>query len=294
MRRAIVALASLTTVLAANPAHAEPVVLKPSSPWNVEFADEKCRLSRIFGQGDARHLLLIEQFGPETRFIMTAAGPSFERFKDREVTGLKFLSARDEIEIKPFLGTITDFGPAVVASSVPSAQKAETIPSPDSERIVTGLPHLDTDSAKEIEFVSLRQTKGGEVRLISGPLDDAFAVLNQCTADLVSVWGLNVEQQRAASKRPRWIDPEKVTKKILDSYPSSAVRQGEQGLLRMRLMVNEVGGVESCLIISATKTKKLDGPPCRIMQKAQFEPALDAEGKPMRSFFLTAITYTLN
>ena len=57
MRRAAFALAAIATVTSPAAAAADPVVLKPSSPWNVDFAETKCRLARLFGEGDDRHLL---------------------------------------------------------------------------------------------------------------------------------------------------------------------------------------------------------------------------------------------
>jgi hypothetical protein len=61
MRAAVLALAALSTALAAMPAQAEPVVLKPSSPWNVDFGEDKCRLSRLFGEGENQHYLAFQQ-----------------------------------------------------------------------------------------------------------------------------------------------------------------------------------------------------------------------------------------
>lgn len=50
MLRTTLALAALSLALAAVPSRAEPVVLKPSSPWSVDFGENKCRLVRFFGR----------------------------------------------------------------------------------------------------------------------------------------------------------------------------------------------------------------------------------------------------
>ena len=44
----ILALATPTLAAAAAPA---PLALKPTSAWQVDYADERCRLGRQFGEG---------------------------------------------------------------------------------------------------------------------------------------------------------------------------------------------------------------------------------------------------
>ena len=58
-----------------------PAVLEPSTYWNVDFGEEKCRLARAFGDAENRHLLFIEQGGPSSSFGMIAVGDAFERFR---------------------------------------------------------------------------------------------------------------------------------------------------------------------------------------------------------------------
>jgi hypothetical protein len=46
----------LLAALAAGPLSAKapptPLTLEPSSPWNMHYADDSCRLLRSFGKGD--------------------------------------------------------------------------------------------------------------------------------------------------------------------------------------------------------------------------------------------------
>jgi hypothetical protein len=49
--------------------------------------------------------------------------------------------------------------------------------------------------------------------------------------------------------------------------------------------------VESCTILKATQTEQLESPACKVMQRAQFEPARDAAGQPFRSLYVTSIIY---
>lgn len=289
MRHAVLALAALPA-LVAMPAQAKVVEVAPSSPWNVDFGENKCRLARFFGEGESRHLLFFEQYWPGERFGMTVAGPSFKRYRSGDRTDLKFFAAQEPSKTKPFTGTVGEFGDGVVYSTLDLAKDSE--PNGQDEIAPARVPQLDKDTARQVEFVSLRQ-RGDEVRLLSGPLDEAFAVLDNCALDLIGTWGLDVAQHRTATRLPRWVNKDAVVRKIVAVYPREALNAGEQGIMRMRVTVSAEGAVEDCAIIKATETERLESPACKAMQTARFEPALDAEGKPMRSYYAESIIYVI-
>lgn len=287
MRHAVLALAALPA-LVAPPAQAKSVDIAPSSPWNVDFGADKCRLARFFGEGENRHLLFFEQYWPGDRFGMTVAGPSYKRFQSRIRTDVRFSEAQKPFETLPFTGTVGDYGSGVIFSTLSLAKDEAREPAEDAAP--TRVPELDKNAARQAEFVSLRQ-RGDQIRLLSGPLDEAFAVLDNCALDLIGTWGLDVAQHRTATRLPRWINKDAVVKRIVAVYPRQALNSGEQGIMRMRVTVSEQGTVETCTIIKATTTEQLESPACKAMQGARFEPALDANGKPMRSYFAETIVY---
>ncbi|MDP4605890.1 MAG: energy transducer TonB [Erythrobacter sp.] len=291
MRPTLLTLAALSTALTATPAQAEVVEIAPSSPWNVDFGATKCRLARFFGEGDARHLLFFEQYWPGEYLGMTVAGPSFARYGSRKPTDLRFMATQEPRETEPFTGTVGEYGEGVIYSTINVAAGITPRNGDNSaEGARTGLPELDKDAARKVEFVSVRQ-RGDEVRLMSGPLDEAFGVLDQCARDLIGDWGLDVEQHRTMTRRPQWTNKDAVVRRIMSSYPREALQRGEQGIMRMRVIVSTEGAVEDCAVIKATSTERLDSPACRAMLNARFEPALDAAGQPMRSYFAESIVY---
>lgn len=288
MRRTVIALAALAT-LAAAPAQAEVVEIAPSSPWNIDFGETKCRLARFFGEGEAKHILFFEQYWPGTRVGMTMAGPSYDRYRSRERTDLRFLAAQEPQESRPFTGTVGEFGEGLIYSSINIA-KGITPKGADEDSASARLPSLDMEAARQVEFVATRQ-RGEELRLVTGPLDEAFAALDACSLDLVGTWGLDIEQHRTATRLPQWINKDAIVRRIMVAYPRGALMSGEQGIMRMRVIVNAQGTVEDCAILKSTETNRLDSPACRAMADARFEPALDAAGQPMRSYFAETIVY---
>ena len=152
---------------------------------------------------------------------------------------------------------------------------------------------LDVDAANAVEFVSVRQRKR-EVRLQTGDLGDAFKVLNDCTMGLVESWGLDRAAHLTARSLPKWLNEEEIAKGISGRYPNRALRKGESGFVNLRVMVSESGTMTECVVENVTEAQTLESPACAEMRKAQFEPALDANGQPMKSFYQTRITYRIN
>jgi TonB family protein len=284
MRRTLLALAALAT---AAPAHAAPVVLTPSSQWSVDFADEKCRLIRTFGEGEDRHLLAFQQYWPSRRLGLTVAGSGLKRFVSRARTDLRVSESQEPVRGTPFTGKVEGFGDAVIYSEV-ELDSRDT----GSEENTGGVAMVDTAFGKQVQFLELRQGQR-QVRLATGPMDAAFEVLNQCTMDLLRQWGLDAEKHRTALSGPKWLNRDALVRRITATYPSDASAQGEQGIMRMRVIVAADGSVESCTILKVTNTTRLDSPACEVMQRAKFEPARDAAGQPFRSFYATGITYQI-
>lgn len=292
MRRLFLPLMPVITSFSTAPASAEPVVLQPSAPWAVDFGVDKCRLTRVFGEGENQHLLAFQQYWPASDTGLTVAGPALATFRSLDRTDVRFFATQKPFRTTPFTGSVQGFGSGVIFSSIDIAV-GEPEASSGDEPAATALPQLDLETGSKVEFLELRQ--GGRlVRLKTGPLDAAFKVLNQCTQDLLRDWGLDVERHRTASAAPRWINQAALVRKIVSDYPARAAAQGEQAIMRMRIVVSAEGGVESCTIVKATDTKRLESDACKVMQGAKFEPARDAVGQPMRSIFATSITYRID
>lgn len=290
---AALALAGVLAVTLVSPALAEPTVLKPSGNWHVDYGDDVCRLGREFSDGKNTHYFTLKQYWPAASAGMTVAGPGFRRFVSREKTTLRFAADNPGFEGRPFTGTVEGYGPALVFSAINLA-KGEPVPNqPDADDSESGRGALDLREAAKVRFVEFKQGVR-IVRLETGPLADAFKVMNDCTASLVKEWGLDPERLRTAQSGPRWINQAALVRKIAAAYPGGALLRGEQGIMRMRVIVDAQGAVEQCTIIKATETERLESPACEVMKSAEFEPARDAAGQPMRSYYATSITYQIS
>jgi len=277
----------------ASPALAEPAALKPSSNWHVDYGEDVCRLSREFGDEKNKHYLTLRQYWPAREAGLTVAGPAFRKFASRQKTSLRFAEDRPEWESRPFAGTVEGYGSAVIFATVNIAKAEPESNQADSAGKENPRGGLDLSEAAKVRFVELKQGVR-VVRLDTGPLTEAFKVMNDCTTSLVKEWGLDPERLRTAQNGPRWINQASLVRKIGSLYPGGALLGGEQGIMRMRVIVDDQGAVEQCSIIKATNTQNLESPACEVMKSAKFEPARDATGQPMRSFYATSISYVIN
>ncbi len=261
------------------------VRLEPLTPWNIDFGENRCRLTRMFGSAEDRHLLMFEQAAPGRYFGLTLAGRSIERFKTATKVGLGLERDEPMLEIERFgHGTVADFGSAVIISAL----ALNETPPEGALRAAS----VDLDAAATIDRIVLQRGKL-VVSLETGNLKDALAALNTCSADLLAQWGLDpVEHQNYVPAF--WNNSETVIARIKATYPRVAERRGEQAIIRLRVIVEHDGSVSNCLIDESTIAVTLESPACKEMQRATFNPARNARGEPMRSFYSTTITYALS
>jgi protein TonB len=79
-----------------------------------------------------------------------------------------------------------------------------------------------------------------------------------------------------------------------EDYPSSAVRNEEQGTTRFRLGVGPDGKVAECTVTGSSGSSALDSATCRLMkQRARFTPARNSDGQATSDSVASAIRWVL-
>ncbi|QNM82991.1 energy transducer TonB [Sphingomonas sabuli] len=77
-----------------------------------------------------------------------------------------------------------------------------------------------------------------------------------------------------------------------DDYPAIALENEEGGRVRVRLVIAPSGFVESCKVIESSGSTSLDEQTCAVIRaRAQFSPAKDAKGRPIKDTYLQTITW---
>jgi protein TonB len=79
-----------------------------------------------------------------------------------------------------------------------------------------------------------------------------------------------------------------------EDYPTTAVRNEEQGTTRFRLAVGPDGRVKECTVTSSSGSSALDATTCKLMrQRAKFTPAKNNRGEPTGDTVTNAIRWVL-
>ena len=300
----------------------QPQVLQPSSKWNLDYAESKCRLLRTFGEGDDEVVLIMDQSRPGDVFSMTVAGKPMKDLRldprDRAggiTTGGRFQHEPEKVEVRfgpgeesrevSYLkGDLGPYKPALIFSSMNfrGAEPEGNEAGPESGKVVvqavTPGPidflarDISMERTRQIEWLQFDR-RGGSIRLATGPMDVPIAGMQTCLEDLAQHWDIDVPAHRALSRLVQtaddggtWIRP--------DDYPDSAIRAGEQAILNFRLSVGPNGIPTNCEIVRFTKATEFDEISCkRMLERARFEPALDSQGQAIKSVYFGTIRFVM-
>lgn len=258
--------------------------LQPISKWVLDFGDNKCRLARTFGSENDKHLLMFEQAAPRSIFGLTLAGPELRRFHGSQSFSLGMAGDKPMAQREQFAsGNVDNVGKAIIIASHSLG------PNFSAQGLLSA--GISLDDAAAIDRIVLER-RGHVLTFETGNMRKPIEALNICTSDLLKDWGLDQARHKSYVP-PRWTNEEAVTRRISVAYPSQALLRGEQAIFQMRVIVEADGTVADCHIENATETERLNSPACKQMADAKFEPARDANGVPMRSFYATSLSYQI-
>lgn len=289
-------LASLLVGVPSMAAAKAPVELAPTTPWNVHYADDYCRLARMFGTDKQKITLSIEQDSPGTSFRMTLAGAMLGSQDNKGDASITF-GAMPEQKILFFPGTIgagDDSQPAwIFGDSVrlkPYSPEEVEAAKENGYTVASNTPVTEADEAAVTSMLIGRPLRN-PVRLKTGPMKAAFAAMRSCTDELLDHWGIDAARHRELS---RWAMPTGNPGKWLNSndYPRDMLAKAQPGIVRFRLSVGPDGVPTACHIQRSTNSKGFDDAVCKgVMRRARFEPALDKDGQPMASYYVNAVRF---
>ncbi|GAB5348712.1 energy transducer TonB [Alteriqipengyuania sp. 357] len=274
----------------------EPETLQPSSNWHADYSPTSCKLVRIFGEGDDKVVLMMEQHQPAGTFETTVAGSPVEKLRlpssVEEIT-YRFGPHEEERETSAFSGTLGEYGLAAlftigafgqVTSDALADRDEEYVP-PAPVNVFTG--KFSAERAARIEWLEIERRRR-PLRLATGPMDKALAVMDNCMESLVAEWGVDIAAHRELQRRATPKNNPGLWIRDVD-YPRSATKAGRQGIVRFRLIIDERGMPASCAIDGATDPDDFSDLTCeKLMSRAEFEPALDSQGNPIRSYYAGA------
>lgn len=300
--RAIAGLTGLAAIfwIPATAAAEEPLRLPPSSTWHLDYAEDSCRLARRFGEGDRSILLAMDRFEPGDQFRLTLIGRPLRRARAGRDATLRFGPAELE-QSEEFLEATTGDRPTMIFR-----RELRIAPLTESERQrmrtleergefhLFELPPVDPSRERAVEYLQVEAPGISPIVLETGSLGVAFDGFRQCIDELLTHWGIDVEKHRS---RTRKAFPTRPLASLISywDYPDRALARREQAMVHFRLIVDAQGGVSGCHVQRATQgDEAFRQAVCdTFTRRARFEPALDAEGNPMASYYVGTVHFRI-
>lgn len=255
-------------------AHAnDAIVARPSSAWELEYAEEHCGLKRFFLGGEHQFAVEIRKYSPDDSIEMMIFSKTLRR------------SGRDPVS------QIGSHGEERKHNYFFKIKSGEW----DGVRLNLGSDYFSTKQSDEngpaLTRFHLRDAMKQDVTFELEELHGALQAMDACTASLVSGWGLNPEIQRGLSRRIsndnldwKWMVP------FIRKTKSLRNKLGDI-TTRLLLIVEADGKASSCKQLRVPQEDKVHRKACKdLMDDAKFEPALDAEAKPVRSYLLISVS----
>ncbi len=241
------------------------VPLAATSPWNLDYGETQCVASRTYGTA-GKSLILGVRPAPN--------GESYELLVGRQRYGPEFA--------EEFEGSV-DFGNGPITSWLLHYGSSKKKVSLDQFRISAS----DMSQASGSNSVTLHTRGGPDVTFALANMPALLKGLADCTADLKRYWNMEPpEKDKIATEIKGDV------RSIFSStdYPAEAMKNHQEGRVQFLLLIDEVGKVAACHVLKASGVPVLDGMGCQVIGKrAKFKPALDKQGKPIRSTYITPV-----
>ena len=106
-------------------------------------------------------------------------------------------------------------------------------------------------------------------------------------------WDIDVEAHKTLSRPASPIDFDAASRMV--GYPPKMLRQSMPGVVNVRLAIDKTGRVTGCHIQMPLSDPEFEASSCADIEHAfEFEPALDKDGNPIDSYWITKVNFRIN
>jgi hypothetical protein len=292
MRRGLWSIAVAGAVIVAHPAAAKDALpLEPSSQWVLNYDDDSCALRRTFKDGEDLTYLELRRFAPGTSLQtmvassrMKARNPADIRYRfgdEGEWDDLRALTLNMDGELKS--GVLFE---SSIAS--PSALQSEG----DMRGAPPDWRSIEHAAVGGVRTFALRGAFSKQMNLQLGPMTAPIDALNDCIDELMTHWGIDVEAHKTLTRQATPIDMQAAARMV--GYPPKMVARSMPGLVNVRLAIDEEGQITGCHIQMPLSDPDFEESSCADIQHAfEFSPALDKDGKPIPSYWVTKVVFQI-
>nr|WP_294817761.1 TonB family protein [uncultured Sphingomonas sp.] len=283
MAKLITALVALAVSGAAS-GEREPDMLPLSGKWVANYDRDACQLAAQFGEGDKSVVAIFTRYQPGDSFDLTLAGKRL-RNSEPTVDAKVDFGIRSDPEHEVMQGNLGG-KPAIFFRSLRldgwEGKEGSEPPkiTPEQEKSVTGVT-VSIQGRKPLRLV------------VANGFAKPMAALRTCMDDLLKSWGYDPAVQ--ATLRQSVTPSASPASWIRDGdYPIAAIWGGHSGFVQFRLDIDPQGKIAGCHVLARTSPDDFADTTCRLLTKrASFKPALDGDGKPVRSYFISRVRFMM-
>lgn len=286
MRRKVSLFALAALVLAPSPAQAEDGAFTATGNWTADYGDDYCRLVRTFSDGKDELSLALERLQPGAQVRLILVGNGLKLFRSADQIGYQFAPSGASGKARYVRSQTADgkqfvsMDPVTLAAFAPPAPDTPPGPPPLYSR------DAEQETARGVGTIALSEGLTSPVRIETGSLRAPVAAMQACADDLLKVWGLDPEKHKTMTALP-FPNPNPDGVLPQGTIPFSEFGKLAGGANQVRLLIGADGKPTSCTIYSASLSQSLNERICSLaMQRASFQPAKDADGKPMASLWM--------
>jgi hypothetical protein len=254
-----------------------------TSQWDLSYDNNSCDLAAEFGSGEKKTILMISRNSPSDHFNITLAGKHLKYSLQTSTAEVNFLPGDSSLDATALHGTLGNMPMAFISGL-----------RIDDRRIKFGhdAPPITPEQEAAVNKVIIK-VSGQTTALQIGPMAPLFSAMRKCTDDLVKGWGLDPAQQAALSRPARPVTDPRYWFESED-YPLEKLIQGSGSYIQFRLDIDARGKITACKVTSAVSKADFDKVTCNLItSRGRFEPALDAEGKAIRSYYTTSVIWRI-
>lgn len=263
--------------------------------WALDAGDDYCRLAANFTDDAETIGFALERNRADNFARLVLVGNALRPYRGADTLGYSYLPDGSERTARYLrsetpdkrgyfnLGAIA-FGPDLFGGANGAAPAGPAAPGPFV------IPPYDRaaelDFAAGVQGIEVRSGLREAIRIETGPMRAPIEALQACADDLLRVWGLDFERHRTMTRRATPIGM------TYEWLPGSVIGFQDRPLLGggsnvVRVMVNDAGQPTGCAVHWATLDERKNERICAaIMENGAFEPALDAAGEPMASYWM--------
>lgn len=263
-----------------------PISLAKTTKWEIKYNPDACQLLAGFGKAAERVIFVVTREQPGDLFDLQLYGKSLT---------YGGISVPMEVTFGPAASPTKQRGVALTmsgAEKLPVIRIANLrIDGWNDWKHPEAMPAIDPAREAKVTAIGFRKPGGKHYLLETGSMAAPLAAMRACTSDLVKTWGYDpaVEEQLTRRATPtespgNWLGS--------NDFPNKSLMQGHNGIVRFRIDVDPAGLPSGCRILYRTNPDEFADLSCKLLLKrARFNPALDAAGRPVKSYYINTIRW---